>query len=39
MKEYIRKSYRDDTKDIIKIRLHMWEVKVNYKKDDEDIKC
>lgn len=39
IKEYIRQYYADHTKEIMNIRLHMLEVKMNYKKDVEDIKC
>ena len=34
MKEYIKKVDTDDIKDILKIRLHMWDVKKNYPKND-----
>ena len=27
------------TKDVIKIRLHMWQVSCNYKRDNTDTKC
>ena len=36
MKEYIENSNTDDTKDILKIRLHMWDVRKNYPKNDTD---
>ena len=36
MKEYMRNSNTDDIKDILKIRLHMWNVKKNYPKNEED---
>ena len=26
-------------KNVIKVRLHMWQVNCNYKRDDTDIKC
>ena len=32
MKEYIQKGNTDDIKDILKIRLHMWDVKKIYPK-------
>ena len=32
----IRKSSTDDIKNILKIRLHMWDVKTNYPKNDTD---
>ena len=31
-KKYIKKGNTDDIKDILKIRLHMWDVKKNYPK-------
>ena len=37
MKEYIKKGNIDDIKDILKIRLHMWDVQKNYPKNDTDI--
>ena len=33
MKEYIKKGDTDDIKDILKIRLHMWDVKKKYPKN------
>ena len=40
MKEYIKNSNTDDIKDILKIRLHIWNVKKNsYPKHDTDIIC
>ena len=39
MKEYIEKGNTDDIKDILKIRLHMWDVKQNYPKNDTDTTC
>ena len=36
MKEYIKNGNEDDIKDILKIRLHMWDVKKNYSKNDTD---
>ena len=38
-KEYITACDSDLVKDIIKIRLHMWELKKNYPKEEEDTKC
>ena len=38
-KEYIAKCDSDLVKDIIKIRLHMWELKKNYPREEEDMKC
>ena len=32
MKEYIKNDNADDTKDILKIRLNMWDVEKNYPK-------
>ena len=37
-KEYIAKCDSDLVKDIIKIRLHMWELKRNYPREEEDMK-
>ena len=36
MKEYLKKGNTDDIKDILKIRLHMQDVKKNYLKNDTD---
>ena len=36
MKEYIKKGNTDDLKDILKIRLHMWDVEKNYSRNDTD---
>ena len=40
MKEYIRKCiiYKENTKDIMKIRLFLWNVKMNHTKDVNEIK-
>ena len=38
-KEYIAKCDGNLVKDIIKIRLHMWELKKNYPREEEDMKC
>ena len=38
-KEYIPIFESDVVKDIIKIRLHMWELKKNYPREEEDMKC
>ena len=38
-KEYIAKCDSDLVKDIIKIRLHMWELKKNYPREEEDMEC
>ena len=39
MKEYIKRGNTDDIKDILKIRLHMQDVKKNYPKNDTDTIC
>ena len=39
MKEYIKNGNTDGIKDILKIRLHMWEVRKNYSKNDTDTIC
>ena len=39
MKEYIKNGNTNDRKDILKIRLHMWDVRKNYQKNDTDIIC
>ena len=36
-KEYIPIFDSDLVKDIIKIRLHMWELKKNYPREEEDM--
>ena len=38
-KEYIATCDSDLVKDIIKIRLHMWELKKNYPREEDDMKC
>ena len=38
-KDYIAKCDSDLVKEIIKIRLHMWELKKNYPREEEDMKC
>ena len=38
-KEYIATCNSDLLEDIIKIRLHMWELKKNYLRKEEDMKC
>ena len=38
-KEYIATCDSDLVNDIIKIRLHMWELKKNYPTEVEDTKC
>ena len=38
-KEYIATCDSNLVKDIIKIRLHMWELKKNYSREEEHTKC
>ena len=38
-KKYIEQRKRDIVKDIIKIRLHMWDLKKNCKKEEEQPLC
>ena len=38
-KKYLQECDSDTIKDAIKIRLHMWQVNCNYKRDNTDIKC
>ena len=38
-KKYITTCDSDLVKDVIKIRLHMWELKINYLREEEDMKC
>ena len=38
-KEYITTCHSALVKGIIKIRLHMWELKKNYPREEEDTKC
>ena len=38
-KKYIEQCKGDIVKDIIKIRLHMWDLKKNYKKEEEQPLC
>ena len=35
----IQECDSDTIKDVIKIRLHMWQVNCNYKRDNTDTKC
>ena len=37
MKEYILNCNGEDARDIMMIRLHMWEVQMNYKKETESV--
>ena len=39
MKEYILNCNGEDAKDTMLIRLHMWEVQMNYKKETESVLC
>ena len=39
IKKYLHECDSDTIKDLIKIRLHMWQVNCNYKKDNTDTKC
>ena len=39
MKEKIKNGNTDEIKDILKIRLHMWELRKNYPKTDTDTTC
>ena len=39
MKEYILNCNGEDARDIMLIRLHMWEVQMNYKKETESVMC
>ena len=38
-KKYLQECDSDTIKDVIKIRLHMWQVNWNYKRDKIDTKC
>ena len=38
MKEYILNCNGEDARDML-IRLHMWEVQMNYKKETESVMC
>ena len=38
-KKYLQECHSDAIKDVIKIGLHMWQVKYNYKRDNIDTKC
>ena len=38
-KQYIKKCDSDTVKDAIKIRLHMWNTKCNYKRNESDTTC
>ena len=37
-KEYTKTCHSDPVKEIVKIRLHMWELKKNYPREEEDSK-
>ena len=38
-KKSLQKCDSDTIKDLIKIRLHMWQVNCNYERDNTDTKC
>ena len=38
-KKQIQECDSDTIKNVIKIRLHMWQVNYNYKRDNTDTKC
>ena len=38
-KKYLQECDRETIKHVIKIRLHMWQVSCNYKRDNTDTKC
>ena len=38
-KKYLQEYDSDTIKDVIKIRLYMWQVNSNYKRDNTDTKC
>ena len=38
-KKYLQECDSDIIKNVIKIRLHMWQVNCNYKRDNTDTKC
>ena len=38
-KKYLQECDSNTIKDVIKIRLHMWQVDCNYKRDNTDTKC
>ena len=38
-KKYLQECDSETIKDVIKIRLHMWQVSYNYKRDNTDTKC
>ena len=38
-KKYLQECDSDTIKDVIKIRLYMWQVNSNYKRDNTDTKC
>ena len=37
--KYLQEYDSDTIKDVIKIRLHMWQLKCNYKRNNADTKC
>ena len=38
-KKYLQECDSDTIKDVIKIRLYIWQVNCNYKRDNTDTKC
>ena len=38
-KKYLQECDSDTIKNVVKIRLHMWQVNCNYKRDNTDSKC
>ena len=38
-KKYLHECDIDTIKDVVKIKLHMWQVNCNYKRDKTDTKC
>ena len=38
-KQYIKKCESNTIKDVIKTRLHMWNTKCNYKRNESDTIC
>ena len=38
-KKYLQECDSETIRDVIKIRLHMWQVSCNYKRDNTDTKC
>ena len=38
-KKYLQECESDTIKDVIEIRLHMWQVNCNYKRDNKEYSC